>query len=263
MISYPNAKINLGLNIISKRDDGFHNIETVFYPVKHYDILEIIDSERFEFVNKGIEIDCPQDENLCVKAYNILKLHYSIPPVKIILYKNIRYGSGLGSASSNAAYTLKVLNDKFELKISDRELKKYASELGADCAFFIENKPLFAEGKGDVFSDVDVCLDDYNIKIIFPEIKINTKEAYKNCQISGNAGELKEIIKQPVEKWKDLMKNDFESSIFKKYKVLKEIKEEFYNSGAVYSQMSGSGSGIFGIFRELGVVSCAPRLRSG
>lgn len=249
MIAYPNAKINLGLNIVSKREDGFHNIETVFYPVKHYDILEIIDSETFQFINKGIPIDCADKDNLCVKAYEKLRKIYKLPPVKIVLYKNIEYGSGLGSASSDAAYTLLLLNKKFRLNLSVTELKKFASALGADCAFFIENKPLLAEGKGDIFTKINLSLDNYYIKVCYPGFKVSTIEAYQNCTISGDTG-LREIIKQPVQQWKNLMKNDFEDSIFRKYGLLREFKEDFYRSGALYSQMSGSGSAIFGIFEK-------------
>lgn len=250
MIIFPNIKINIGLNIVSKREDGYHNIETIFYPVNHHDILEIIDSDRFEFINTGIEIDCPADNNLCVKAYNLLNESHNLPPVKIILHKIVPFGTGLGAGSSNAAHTLILLNEKFNLKIPDQELINIATKIGADCAFFIKNKPVFAEGVGNIFTDIKLDLTGHFLVLCFPRVSVSTSDAYAGCTPRIPQKSLREQIQNPIESWKDLIKNDFENSVFVKHKILSEIKKELYNSGAIYAQMSGSGSAIFGIFNN-------------
>ncbi|MCD4747534.1 MAG: 4-(cytidine 5'-diphospho)-2-C-methyl-D-erythritol kinase [Bacteroidales bacterium] len=252
MISFPNCKINIGLSIIKKRNDGFHNIETVFYPVNLYDALEIIVSKdkKFSFECSGIEIPDDIKNNLCIKAYHLLADEFKLPAVKIHLYKNIPVGAGLGGGSSDAAYTIKLLNDLFQLKLSIAQMQNYASRLGSDCAFFIENKAVFAYEKGNCFEAVDINLSQYKIIIIKPGININTAMVYSGVVPDINTKALKEIISLPIEEWKNHLNNDFEKTIFKKHPEIKDIKNKLYDSGALYALMSGSGSAVYGILSE-------------
>lgn len=252
MISFPNAKINLGLYITGKRDDGFHNIETVFYPVSLCDILEIIVSpdNKFLFQSSGMTIPGDPDINLCVKAYNLLAHDFELVPVKIHLHKRIPVGAGLGGGSSDAAHTLILLNKIFKLDLSKIELKRYASELGSDCAFFIENKPKIGKGKGDELSPVRLDLNGYHMIIIKPDLTISTAEAYSLVSPKEEIYKPGELVSQSPEVWKDNLFNDFESPIFIKYPEIRELKEMLYDKGAVYAAMSGSGSAVYGIFKE-------------
>lgn len=251
MICFPNTKVNIGLNILSKRSDGYHDIETIFYPVPFYDILEILPSEDFELINEGIRIDCPVENNLCFKAYDLLLRNFKIGPVKIILYKNVPFGSGLGAGSSNAAHTLILLNKMFDLKIDNNELTDLASLIGADCAFFIKNRPVFATGIGNVFNDLNLDLRNKFIVICLPGVSVNTAAAYKNSVPSIPQKRIKDIINLPIKEWKYCLKNDFEDPVFDGYPDLIKIKNELYERGAEYAQMSGSGSAIFGIFDSI------------
>ena len=251
MISFPNAKINIGLNVVSKRADGYHNLETIFYPVKLADILEIVDSDKPELSISGIQIEGPLSENLILRAYRLLKNDFDLPPVKFHLHKIIPFGAGLGGGSSDAAFLLKMLNAYFNLTINTKQLKKYASQIGADCPFFIENKPAFASGIGDRLNSINLDLSGFEILIVKPRISVSTGEAYKNVVPSKPKFNLNEIEKAPIELWKDLVTNDFEQSVFPVYPEIREIKETLYNLGALYSSMSGSGSAVFGIFRHL------------
>lgn len=260
MICFPNIKINIGLDIISKRKDDYHNIETIFYPVAYNDILEILPSEKFELINEGIQIDCGVEKNLCYKAYNILTYQYKIPPVKIILYKNVPFGTGLGSGSSDAAHTLILLNKIYKLNLSEEELINIATKLGADCAFFIKNKPVIASGIGNVFKETQLDLQGKILVICLPDVKVNTSNAYKNCKPTKPEKSLEFLINQPINRWKNTIKNDFENTIFQDYPVLKKIKNELYKNGAAYAQMSGSGSAIYGLFEtkppKLNLTNC-------
>jgi len=260
MICFPNIKINIGLDIISKREDGYHNIETVFYPVRYNDILEIFPSERFELINHGIKIDCFLEKNLCYKAYKILEDNYKIPPVKIILYKNVPYGTGLGAGSSDAASTLILINEIYELKISEEKLLYYASQIGADCAFFIKNKAVIASGVGNDLKEINLDLSGNTLIICIPQIVVNTKIAYQNCKPRIPEKRLEYLIRQPMSQWKSTIKNDFEDTVFESFPVLKKIKNELYENGAIYAQMSGSGSAIFGFFssnpRKINLTNC-------
>lgn len=254
MIAFPNAKINIGLNIIEKRKDGFHNIESIFYPIFDLvDILEIIELKTKsspQFSSSGISIPGEASFNLCLKAYNLLKEEYDIPIVAIHLHKIIPIGAGLGGGSADAAFTLKLLNDLFKLNLSDEILIEYARKLGSDCAFFIKNKPLYAFGKGDEFEDINLNLSTYKIKIEYPSIHIGTAEAYKGIKPFKSKLQLKEIINQPINSWKKSIKNDFESSIFLNYPEIEQLKLKFYEEGAVYTSMTGSGSAVYGIFKK-------------
>jgi 4-diphosphocytidyl-2-C-methyl-D-erythritol kinase len=254
MIAFPNAKINLGLKVLHKRSDGFHNIETIFYPVGLSDVLEIIPAKDgvLSFTATGLRIPGDPKENLCLKAFHLLSSIFHLPPVKIHLHKVIPIGAGLGGGSSDGAFTIKLLNDLFLLELSDDQTMDHARTLGSDCAFFIVNKPAFAFDKGDQFEFLDMDLSEYRIEIETPEIHINTGEAYALIKLISEPSDsftpLKEIISQPIEVWKNLLVNDFEQPVFKKYPELEKIKQDFFERGALYTSMSGSGSSIYGIF---------------
>lgn len=251
MIFFPNAKINLGLDIIEKRPDGFHNIETLFVPCPDYsDILEVLYAEKFSMHLYGIPLDGDPMENLCVKAYRLMADMYDLPPVAIHLYKEIPVGAGLGGGSSDAAATLILLNKMFSLDLSDEVLAGHASSLGSDCPFFIYNRPMYATGRGEVLSPVEIALDDYRIELVIPDLFISTKEAYAGVTPRKPVVSILNIIKKPVAEWRGLLKNDFEESLFLKYPGLAAEKEALYSRGAVYASMSGSGSALYGLFKK-------------
>lgn len=253
MITFPNAKINLGLNIVEKRPDGYHNLETVFYPVPLEDALEINvlneGNEKFRLYQAGLEIEGEIENNLVVKAYKLLDEKFNLPPVDIHLFKHIPSGAGLGGGSSDAAYMLKLLNEKFNLELTDETLEEYAAKLGADCAFFIRNTPTYAEGIGNLFSPISLSLKGYQIVLVKPDIFVSTRDAFAQIKPHRQDIPLKEVIKHPIEEWKELMVNDFEESVFPKFPAIKEIKDKFYQEGAIYAAMTGSGSSVFGLFK--------------
>lgn len=248
MICFPNAKINLGLNVVCKRPDGYHNIETVFYPIPVKDALEIVEAEKLSFTQTGIQVDAPMEKNLVIKALNLLKTQYEIPPLEIHLLKAIPFGAGLGGGSADAAFMLKLANDFCKLDIHADELEKLAVSIGADCPFFIRNTPVFATGTGNIFEPIDLSLKGYHFCLIKPDVAVSTPEAYSLVSPAVPVISLKEIVNRPVAEWKHLMVNDFEKSVFTKYPVIGEIKDELYKAGAVYASMSGSGSSVFGLF---------------
>ncbi len=251
MICFPNAKINLGLNIINKRPDGYHNIETIFYPIPIKDALEIVSANDNDlFHQSGISIEAEPCDNLVIKALHLLRKKYTIPPLEIHLMKGIPFGAGLGGGSSDAANMLKLVNDYCELGVSSDELEEIASTLGADCPFFIHNKPVFASGTGNIFTPIELSLKGYYLALVKPEVAVSTPMAYSKVIPSIPAISLKNIIQKPVDQWKEFMINDFEESVFNIFPVIGEIKENLYNAGAVYASMSGSGSSVFGIFTE-------------
>lgn len=250
MICFPNAKINLGLNVVGKRPDGYHNIETVFYPIPVKDALEIVSGEKLSFSQTGIQVDVPMEKNLVIKALNLLKTHYEIPPLEIHLLKAIPFGAGLGGGSADAAFMLKLLNDFCRLDIPTEELENIAAAIGADCPFFIRNTPVFATGTGNIFQPVELSLKGYHLCLVKPDVAVSTPEAYSLVTPAEPEISLKEIISKPVTGWKNLMINDFEKSVFSKHPVIEEIKEELYQAGAVYASMSGSGSSVFGLFEK-------------
>jgi 4-diphosphocytidyl-2-C-methyl-D-erythritol kinase len=256
MIFFPNAKINLGLRIPEKRWDGFHNIESVFYPVKASDILEIIknpnqkrEEDKIDFSFSGIKISGSPDDNLISKAYHLLDATYTLPAVKIHLHKVLPMGSGLGGGSSDAAFTLKCLNALFNLGLDTTQLLAFAAKLGSDCAFFTRNEPVMARERGDAMEGVKIDLSKYKILIVWPGIHSSTAEAYAGIVPDKSGPGVLETISGPVEDWKDRLRNDFEKSIFLKYPEIKNVKESLYSAGAVYASMSGSGSAVYGIFR--------------
>ena len=257
MICFPNAKINLGLQVVSQKPDGYHNIETIFYPIPFCDALEIVLSESNEttFIQTGILVDGNTNDNLVMKAFRLLEKDFDLPKIAIYLRKQIPFGAGLGGGSADAAFMLKLLNDFAGLGLSVEELEKYAGQLGADCPFFIRNSPVFAEGIGNIFTPVDISLRDYYLVLINPDIHISTKEAYSGINPKQPTSRLTEIIRLPVGEWKNYMVNDFEEGTFASYPIIGEIKQSLYDLGAIYSSMSGSGSSIFGIFENYKKIS--------
>lgn len=258
-IGFPNAKINIGLDIIRKRSDGYHDISTLFYPINITDAMEIMPSDKFIFDNRGIKIDCEIEKNLCYKAYKMLKDDFDLPPVKFVLYKHIPFGSGLGAGSSDAAFTIKMLNDMFSLKLSVEQMVAYASRLGADCAFFIHNRPMLAEGTGNILYEAELNLSGKTLVLVLPQISVNTARAYSQCKPAEPQYKLEDSIKLPMEQWKYRIKNDFEPTVFGENPLLTEIKQKLYESGAIFAQMSGSGSTMYGIFEakpQLDFASC-------
>lgn len=251
MICFPNAKINLGLNIVAKRPDGYHNIETIFYPIACRDVLECVPAEAYSLQVSGIALDNDTHDNIVSKAYRLLAAEYpSLQPCALYLHKNIPCGAGLGGGSADAAFALKLINESQGLNISENKLEEYASRLGADCPFFIRNQAVFAEGIGDKFTEINLSLKGYYIVLIKPDIHVSTAEAYAGVKAQATEKPLSELIHLPIETWKDNIVNDFEAGIFEKYPEIKQIKDELYHQGALYASMSGSGSSVYGIFSQ-------------
>ena len=248
MITFPNAKINLGLNIVERRPDGYHNIETEFYPIPLTDVLEIVPADTLSLTCYGNKVDCPPEKNLVMKAYHLLQQRCDLPPVAIHLYKHIPDGAGLGGGSSDAAHTLKMLNEMFDIGISDADLASMAATLGADCAFFIYNRPMLATGIGDVLSPVDLSLQGKTLLLVKPPMGVDTRTAYSRVTPQQPTMLLADIIKSPIGSWDGLLVNDFEPSVFSSIPQLWLIKAQLLDAGAQYAAMSGSGSTMFGIF---------------
>lgn len=275
MLVFPNCKINLGLHILNKREDGFHNLETVFYPVKLKDVLEIVRADdgrqttddhsatahislltdyhsQNEFTSSGLEIAGDSNNNLCIKAYNLLKKDFpTLPPIQMHLHKAIPMGAGLGGGSSDGAFTLKLLNDKFDLRLNTERLMSYALQLGSDCPFFILNTPCYATGRGEVLETVALDLSSYQFVIVNPGIHVNTGWAFEQLKLNeAPKKNLSTIIYQPISSWKDELKNDFEQVVNKAHPEIAIIKQQLYDAGAVYASMTGSGSTVYGIFEK-------------
>lgn len=249
MIASIHHKINIGLHIIEKRSSGYHALETVFYPCKNFeDTIEITSSSSFSFMLKNANFSCNTEDNLCVKAYRLLQKKHDLSPVQITLTKQIPAGAGLGGGSADAALTLKMLNNLFSLKLSKKQLHAYAAQLGSDTAFFLYDSPMYATGRGEILTPIDLDLSPCKIEIVCPNITISTTEAYKAITPKKPIVSLKQIIQFPVETWKGNIVNDFEEVIFKQHPQLLEIKNEFYRRGAIYAAMSGSGSAVYGVF---------------
>ena len=253
MIAFPNCKINLGLHILQKRADGFHDLETVFYPISLRDGLEIIQnaspSQEIIFTSSGLHIDVRPEDNICVKAYCLLKKDFpQLPAIKMHLHKTIPLGAGLGGGSADGAFTLLLLNKKFNLSLSQEQLIQYALQLGSDCPFFIINKPSYATGRGENLQAIELDLSSYQIVVINPDIHINTGWAFSQITPHKERKSLKEIIRLSITEWKECLKNDFEEAVFLHHPEIKDIKEQLYEQGAVYSSMSGSGSTVYGLF---------------
>ena len=264
MVFFPNCKINLGLNILHKRADGFHNLETVFYPIMIKDALEVIKSSvnshqsivnshqlLVDFTTTGLSINGDEQNNLCIKAYHLLKKDFpDLPSIQMHLHKAIPIGAGLGGGSADGAFALKLLNEKFKLQLSLEQLKNYALQLGSDCPFFIINKPCFATSRGEVLEEINLDLSAFNFVMVNPNIHINTGWAFNNITPALPKKSIKEIIQQPINTWKKELLNDFEKPVFEQYPEIKNIKETLYEQGALYASMSGTGSTVFGIFEK-------------
>ena len=260
MITFPCAKINLGLDIVSKREDGYHNLETVFYPIPLHDALEIkYMDEKFpseapcDLKVTGNAVDCDEQSNLVVMAYNLLAEDYKLPRVHAHLMKRIPSQAGLGGGSSDAAFMIRLLDERFRLNIGNPEMERYAARLGADCAFFISAEPAYAEGIGDILMPVDGPkgnLHGYYLALVKPDVEVSTRDAYRAITPKRPAKCCRDIVRQSIETWREELTNDFEKPIFAQHPILANIKSKLYDMGASYAAMSGSGSALFGIFKK-------------
>lgn len=254
MLLLPNCKINIGLNIVSKRSDGYHNLETVFFPIPLRDNLEFKEIENedvpYRLVSGGVPIEGKPEDNLIVKVYLDMKAEFNLPALELSLYKNIPMGAGLGGGSSDAAAMMKGLNEAYNLQLSAEDMEKRLAKFGADCPFFVRNKPAYATGIGDKLTNCNVSLKDKFIVLVKPDVFVSTKEAYAHVTPKLPAIPLAEAIKLPIETWKEQIVNDFEQSVFPFHPELPAIKQTLYDMGAVYASMSGSGSTMYGIFNR-------------
>lgn len=254
MIFYPNAKINLGLQVIGKREDGFHNLETIFLPIAVYDILELLDNKphTFNFSSTGLTISTDNSSNLCVKAYHLLKQNFeALPTLSMHLHKQIVMGAGLGGGSANGAFVLKAINELFNLGLTEEALLKYALQLGSDCPFFIINKPCYATGRGEVLTPTTIPdLVNKKLVIINPNIHINTGWAFGKLQADQPTFNLQQEVQNPIELWEKTITNHFENSVFEAHPSIQKIKEKLYNLGAIYASLTGTGSTVYGIFED-------------
>lgn len=265
MICFPNAKINIGLRITEKRDDGYHNIETIFYPVHGLcDCLEFFESDKVIFENAGIQIDTPPEKNLCVKAWNVFNAKYNIPPIHMVLYKHIPFGGGLGGGSADASFLLSALNNYFSVGANNEELEKMAASLGSDCPFFIQNKPVFAEGLGEIFTKTNLSLKGYWILLAKPNVAVSTAEAYRGATpMKRDKKIFDEISDNPI-LWKNNIENDFEKTVFLNHPEIAQVKKQLYDLGAIYASMSGSGATVYGIFdHEIDIPDFLPTIWFG
>jgi 4-diphosphocytidyl-2-C-methyl-D-erythritol kinase len=255
MLFFPNTKINIGLNVIGKRSDGYHNIETIFCPTGLSDVLEFVElpghpSGTAEFSITGIPVDGPASGNLCVKAYELLNKDFNLPAIHIHLHKIIPPGAGLGGGSSDAAFMLRNLNNHFKLNLDEQRLCEYASVLGSDCAFFIKNRPLFGYERGNIFREISTLPEIAEVVVINPGIHVSTAEAYSGVIPVKPEESLETLVQLPLSEWKGRIVNDFEASIVKKHPLIGEIKDRLYLLGADYASMSGSGSSVYGLFMK-------------
>jgi 4-diphosphocytidyl-2-C-methyl-D-erythritol kinase len=257
MLLFPNCKINLGLNIIRKRDDGFHDLETVFYPLPLNDALEAVSlgidagEPRIHFTSSGLEIKAQPEANLCVKAYHLLKKDFpDLPSVHLHLHKAIPIGAGLGGGSADGAFTLLLLNKLFQLNLTIEQLSGYAVQLGSDCPFFLHNKPCYATGRGELLQEIQLDLSAYKFVIVNPGIHISTAEAFSGMIPGTPQLPVMDTLRQPVTKWRGSLVNDFEISVAKRYPEIAAIKEQLYANGALYASMTGSGSTVYGLFER-------------
>ncbi len=258
MILFPPAKINLGLSILKKRNDGFHELETCMLPIPFYDVIEILPANEFSFKQTGLKIPGTSSDNLCEKAFRLLQEKYAIPNVMMHLRKQIPMGAGLGGGSSDAAYVLSGLNELFQLQLSTEILENLAAELGSDCPFFIKNEAQMARGRGEKLTAINLTLKGYYLILLNPGIHVGTKEAYAGVKPFHKEKSLESLLENPVSAWQEFIVNDFETSIFMNHPKIAELKNELLKSGAIYASMSGSGSSVFGIFKQKNeLISCS------
>lgn len=261
MITFPNAKINLGLSITEKRPDGYHNLETVFYPIPVEDVLEVVEApqsdRKWVLHQSGVALEGDAEQNLVVKAYKMLDADFGLPPVEIFLHKNIPSGAGLGGGSADAAFMLRMLNEMFKLGCCQEQLESYAVRLGADCAFFVQNRPTFAEGVGNVFTPIRLSLKGYQYVLVKPDVFVSTRDAFALIKPHRPEHAVRETVERPIEEWQNRLVNDFEASVFPQFPVIGELKDLLCKSGALYASMSGSGSSVFALFAP---DACLPEL---
>ncbi|MGD9992461.1 MAG: 4-(cytidine 5'-diphospho)-2-C-methyl-D-erythritol kinase [Salinivirgaceae bacterium] len=256
MIVYPNAKINLGLSIVNKRPDGFHSIETVMYPIPLFDKITLsknensAGTEKLVFTASGLAIDGVAKNNLIVKAFNLLDADFDLAPTQIHLEKNIPFGAGLGGGSADCAFTITAIDQLYGLKLTNKQMENYAAQLGSDCPFFIKNQPALAKGRGELLSEIPLDLKGQFLALVIPPVGINTKQAYSLVTPKTPETPVEETIKQPVERWRNNLVNDFEFSVYKQLPEIEQVKTTLYKLGAVYASLSGSGSASFGIFNK-------------
>lgn len=272
MITYPNAKINLGLNVTERRSDGYHNLETVFYPIPLCDVLRVEaetdriaphaadvfpegcpvcthEADDYTLHTGGINIDCPPEKNLIIKVLRNIRQDFSIPRIHIYMYKRVPSGAGLGGGSSDAAFMMKLLNEQFMLGLTEDEMETRITPLGADCAFFVRNRPTLATGIGNIFTPVSLSLTGWHLVLVKPDVFVSTKEAYAQIRPHRPDTSVAELVARPVETWRDTLVNDFEKGIFALHPEIAAVKQRLYDLGAVYAAMSGSGSSVFGLFQ--------------
>jgi 4-diphosphocytidyl-2-C-methyl-D-erythritol kinase len=250
MVTFPNAKINIGLQIVEKRPDGFHNIASCFYPIGWTDVLEVLPAAQLTFESSGIAIPGQPNQNLCLKAYQALRADFDLPPVSMHLHKAVPIGAGLGGGSADGAFTILALNQLFDLALTTEQMQVYARHLGSDCAFFVKNTPAFCFGKGDQFEPIGLSLVGKWIRLVYPSVHISTAEAYAGVIPQAAAIDLRQALQQPIATWRDAVQNDFESNISANYPVISSIKRSLYDQGAAYASMTGSGSTVYGIFEH-------------
>jgi 4-diphosphocytidyl-2-C-methyl-D-erythritol kinase len=250
VVLFPPAKINIGLQVIAKRSDGFHNINTLFYPLPFCDVLELCPAGKTALHLTGLPVEGTVEDNLCMKAYRILQKDYKLPPVAIHLHKIIPTGGGLGGGSSDASHTLLALNTLFSLQCTEQQLMDYAAQLGSDCAFFIQPKPALAEGRGEILHPAGICLSGYYVLLVKPPVQVSTAGAYAGISPQQPAQPLRELVNLPVAEWRGKVVNDFEAGVFARHPELAAIKAGLYRKGAIYAAMSGSGATVFGLFAD-------------
>ncbi len=250
MVVFPQAKINLGLRITNKRSDGYHDIETVFYPLPWRDVLEAVPANEHAFDQYGLDLACQPSDNLCEQAIQLLAKDFDLSPHAYCLYKSIPSCAGLGGGSSNAAFTLKLINQLHDLQLSTKQLEAYAAKLGSDCPFFIQGKPVLATGRGELMQQIDLDLSGYTIAVVFPNIEVSTGWAYSQIVPEERSTSLTEVLKQHVEKWQETVVNDFEQPIMNAHPTIRSIKDKLLAKGAIFAMMSGSGSAVFGLFKD-------------
>lgn len=248
MLCFPNAKINLGLNIVRRRSDGYHDLQTAFYPIPVCDALEVTAADTFSFTQTGIPVDAPAESNLVIKALRLLEERFSLPPLEVHLLKKIPFGAGLGGGSADAAFMLRLVNDFCALHLPVDELERLAGRLGADCPFFIRNRAAYATGTGNILTPLALSLKGFYLCLVKPPVAVSTREAYAEVVPHEPEIPLDERLRYPVREWRDKVTNDFEASVFPRFPEIRAIKERLYAAGAVYASMSGSGSSVFGLF---------------
>jgi len=250
MVVFPNAKLNLGLHVVAKRPDGYHELETCFYPLPWHDVLEMVPAQKTKFEQSGIDLNATPKQNLVLRAFELLRKDYNLPPQHFYLHKVLPIGAGLGGGSADAAFTLKMVNEVFNLFVAEDVLEDYAAQLGSDCAFFVRNQAAMATGRGEVLSPTQVSLAGTGVVLVYPNVMVSTQTAYKGVKPQTPALPLQQVLEMPRQEWKQHLVNDFEPSVFEQFPAIAQVKEQLYNMGAWYACMTGSGASVFALFNE-------------